>query len=1259
MEEKVSLMENVSSDVQESENYKNYKYDAFISYRHLPLDKAVAVKLQALLENYRPPRQGRYANGGRIRRVFRDQSELPTSGDLGNDIRNALGESRYLIVVCSEHTAESAWCMEEIRQFKENNGGRTDHILTLIVSGEPEDVFPEELRMETERVAMPDGSVSERKRTIEPLCADVRTQSLRKSLILLKTEFLRLAAPILGCGFDDLYRRHQRRKRKRIMASVLGCGIVLTGVLLVVSLFAYRTWLSEKSYRSILTEQYTRQGADSQAEGKNQEALLYYARAMELEPEETYAARAGTAILLQGGRWPYVQGSEDGFLLGARQITGCGSMRYEAADASGSLFLGIMPDGNAVVYGQDGNVEKQLGEMGDFLGESEDGKYWIFCGTEEITFYNTEDETVRALPRPSQLSRGCEMDENWPVEYLPAAVTIGDTRAAVMYGGLLYLYEWKEEGPSLVKQADMANVFPDDAEKKSLSVEGRLWISADGSLLLAAQLTGAAAFDALDLKLTASAIQYHYGLTDADVSSDGRYFALSYGNNYNIAYMNSGGFTEVYDCYGSLKFTTENTTGEPVLGVCFEKREPYRLLGWGNGTVWFWDTGTGEEAAVPIRSDQIAGAAFEDGFCVVDDGRGSLDHYQLFEPIFPLPEPMGQAASPQEYGQDPPMPEDLKLADSQWLAPGLAVGSDYLNLYLMDGEGQVLSQTHLTNAALDIKLSRDGKTIYAYSAGKFQPARVPVDVTQRKLGEQELLDVHGYNVTNVWPSGDMAAVSTGDNHLLLYPGGSLEPERILKLRNAGQVKNVFTSSDGKYLAVQLQSAEPEPGSYRFHIVGAVEIWDVLTGLHLQDYGDGRHDIDQVYFTEDGTLLININGQEYYTRIGMPAPDQETVEFLLNLTCCDFDDKQNVVTRKPVFEERFGSWKEELQERESVGTETAGQDLSEESTGAGGEEITVSLAEEVNRLSGEISRMDEETWFAGCEELWGRLLEAEVPYTLKDLDAFFHLYVKQAVLQRRTQKLQGVEAYILLTCLKLDGAEEWGGEFNYESMELLAGFQEYDMEVAAALSMIADIQEKTMHPDEYTYVLEQYTILYDRCYAQLLAGAGLAAMEPVLEFCRGLDGMDNIFIEVYVYEMLGKGQSEAAARTTSAWAVSEEKEGLEQKYVMEVFRELLRSCYVLAERGYLAEDVFGDYISRLDMECGIELVSVPASAQEAGFRKGDFIVAVDGTAIVCFQQAIKMTEGPGHVVSVRREEGIVYLPLDEAKEAEWSVKVLPR
>ena len=202
---------------------KEYRYDAFISYRHLPLDMAVAQKLQTLLETYRPPKNLTGLKRNRIKRVFRDQSELPTSGDLGSDIRQALLDSRYLIVVCSEETKNSLWCMEEIRMFKEAHRGHTDHILPLLVSGEPSEVFPVELLWEPKRTEVSPDVLTKKEDDvrgeresgsgvtqqegwvrIEALSADVRAKSRKESLKKLKVEFLRIAAPLLGCSFDGL-----------------------------------------------------------------------------------------------------------------------------------------------------------------------------------------------------------------------------------------------------------------------------------------------------------------------------------------------------------------------------------------------------------------------------------------------------------------------------------------------------------------------------------------------------------------------------------------------------------------------------------------------------------------------------------------------------------------------------------------------------------------------------------------------------------------------------------------------------------------------------------------------------------------------------------------------------------------------------------------------------------------------------------------------------------------------------------------------
>ena len=197
----------------------NYQYDAFISYRHRSADQQVAIALQNRLE------QLKGADGKRLR-IFRDKTDLPISSDLSDGIKEALESSRFLIVICTPAYQDSKWCMAELSRFRELHGNSNAHVLPVLVEGEPVDAFPEELFWEEEPETLPDGTIQTRRVEIEPLGADVRGNHAMERLRKLRTEYLRIAAPILGKSFDDLYQRNQRRQRwlwgSIITATLLG-----------------------------------------------------------------------------------------------------------------------------------------------------------------------------------------------------------------------------------------------------------------------------------------------------------------------------------------------------------------------------------------------------------------------------------------------------------------------------------------------------------------------------------------------------------------------------------------------------------------------------------------------------------------------------------------------------------------------------------------------------------------------------------------------------------------------------------------------------------------------------------------------------------------------------------------------------------------------------------------------------------------------------------------------------------------------------
>ena len=190
----------------------SYTYSAFISYRHLPADSAAARAVQRALETYRIPREIRKKTGvKKLRRCFRDQDELPLADDLGSSIEKALQESEWLIVICSPDLPESRWCMREVDYFI--SLGRRDHIIPVLVSGEPKDSYPP-------RITQADDALGTEE--TEPLAADLRG-SMRKQL---KTEKLRIAARMLNLNYNDLKKRERERALRRGLA-VVSCVLAV------------------------------------------------------------------------------------------------------------------------------------------------------------------------------------------------------------------------------------------------------------------------------------------------------------------------------------------------------------------------------------------------------------------------------------------------------------------------------------------------------------------------------------------------------------------------------------------------------------------------------------------------------------------------------------------------------------------------------------------------------------------------------------------------------------------------------------------------------------------------------------------------------------------------------------------------------------------------------------------------------------------------------------------------------------------------
>ena len=195
------------------------RYMAFLSYSHH--DSEIAAWLHEELEEFHVPTRlvGKLTDQGpvpkRLSPIFRDRHELAAASDLGEEIEEAIGGSRFLIVLCSPAAAKSRWIDQEIACFKRLH--RDDRVLAAIVEGEPfasgmpgrenEECFPPSLRTNFDSRGRPTSQPA------EPIAADLRDQGDGRRMGVIK-----LAAGMMGVGLDDLVQREAQRRHRRLYA---------------------------------------------------------------------------------------------------------------------------------------------------------------------------------------------------------------------------------------------------------------------------------------------------------------------------------------------------------------------------------------------------------------------------------------------------------------------------------------------------------------------------------------------------------------------------------------------------------------------------------------------------------------------------------------------------------------------------------------------------------------------------------------------------------------------------------------------------------------------------------------------------------------------------------------------------------------------------------------------------------------------------------------------------------------------------------
>lgn len=449
------------------------KYDAFISYKHRELDSKAVMALQKNLEHLRVPK-GIDTKKKRIERVFVDEGELSSSSYFSQEIKDALKNAEWLIVMCSKGTRQSGWVNLEIRTFLETHD--RSQILAVIIEGEPKEVYPDEL--------LGKSSLED-----EVLAADARGKDTKEVLRKLKKDaLLKVAAPILGTSFDSLKQRRKSYVIQRVSAIV----ITILCVVLAAAIYAMKQsqTIAEQAL-NINKEQakYLTQQAEIYLDGNDRRAAIELAiealgtveTNQEIDPDTEYVlSRAvGAYTTAEGsGLRMFARGSFDvghkdnlGFFVDPQgkylftvdqeylyvwdtqnyEVAHTIQLKWSMSDFSNEMLIGngemIVPTSQIITcYDYASGNEKWSSEVDSVIKEfvvSEDGKTIVLLTHDEIVWIDRNSGKIlseKGINEELIEHLACSNDLNWIV--FASSERISDD---FEYNSYVHIYDTKND----------------------------------------------------------------------------------------------------------------------------------------------------------------------------------------------------------------------------------------------------------------------------------------------------------------------------------------------------------------------------------------------------------------------------------------------------------------------------------------------------------------------------------------------------------------------------------------------------------------------------------------------------------------------------------------------------------------------------------------------------------------------------------------------------------------------------------------------
>jgi WD40 repeat protein len=270
-------------------------FDAFISYSHRH-DLALGPALQTGLERfvkpwYRP----------RTLRIFRDAANLSAGAALWSSIEDALGSSRWFILLASPESARSEWVNREVRWWLDHHGIER----LLLVATASGLVWDERARDWADDAPVPPalhGAFSS-----EPRWVDLTEVPRHRRVPVIPAELLaEVAAPIRGVPKDTLFGDYLGKHKRviRLAWAAIAFLLALTVSLAVVAAVAVRARQQAISERNIAISGQLISQSESLGDANPALSRLLSIEAWRLYPSSAAryamlaaAALPGTAVL--------------------------------------------------------------------------------------------------------------------------------------------------------------------------------------------------------------------------------------------------------------------------------------------------------------------------------------------------------------------------------------------------------------------------------------------------------------------------------------------------------------------------------------------------------------------------------------------------------------------------------------------------------------------------------------------------------------------------------------------------------------------------------------------------------------------------------------------------------------------------------------------------------------------------------------------------------------------------------------------------